>query len=248
MRGAVKKLFSLLFWAYMVVSCVVLFWAALVIWLVTLPFDPLRRCVHQFSCFWGYHYIQLCPFWSSKIEGRENIPKGAAMLVANHQSLGDILLLYGLKRHFKFVSKSSIFKVPIVGWNMRLNRYISLVRGDRRSILKMFQECREHLEEGSSILMFPEGTRSSDGNIRPFKPGSFTLAKKAMVPIVPIVLDGTHDALPKSGYVLNTGQHLMVRVLPPIAPEDFPDSVEELIEKVRGQMVEALVQIRENTP
>ena len=172
------------------------------------------------------------------------------MLVANHQSLGDILLLYGLNRHFKWVSKASIFKLPFIGWNMVLNRYVRLVRGDRRSIMQMLKDCREHLQEGSSILMFPEGTRSRDGEIRAFKSGSFTLARNANVPIVPIVLEGTGEALPKSGYIISAGKrlHFTVRILPAVHPQDFPESTEALTDKIRDQMVDTLTQIRENTP
>ena len=232
------------------VSCAVLFWVALLIWCVTVPFDPQRRVLHRFSCFWGHHYVWVCPYWTATFTGREHIPNTAAMMVSNHQSLGDILLLYGLNRHFKWVSKASIFKLPFIGWNMVLNRYVRLVRGDRRSIVRMMKDCRSHLDEGSSILMFPEGTRSRNGNIKAFKPGSFTLAKKANVPIVPIVIDGTGEALPKSGYLIGADQrlHFTVRVLPPISPEDFPDDLNTLSDYVRDQMVQTLNQIRENTP
>ena len=245
-----KHVLSLLFWAYVMVSCALLFWVALLIWLICLPFDPQRRVLHRFSCWWGYHYVRVCPYWSASFSGREHITNEAAMIVSNHQSLGDILLLYGLNRHFKWVSKSSIFKLPFIGWNMVLNRYVKLVRGDRRSIVQMLKDCQAHLDEGSSILMFPEGTRSRSGDIKPFKPGSFTLARKANVPIIPVVIDGTGEALPKSGYLIGAGKrlHFTVRVLPPIPPEAFPDDLKTLSEQVRTQMKETLVQIREKTP
>ena len=114
----------------------------------------------------------------------------------------------------------------------------------------MLKDCEQHLREGSSILMFPEGTRSQSGEIKPFKPGSFTLAKKAQVPIVPVVIDGTREALPKSGYLIGAGQRLSftVRVLPPIQPEDFPDDLKLLSHHVRDQMIQTLETIRANTP
>ena len=96
--------------------------------------------------------------------GRENLPwRGPAVIVANHLSLLDILVLYGLFRPYKWVSKASVFKVPFIGWNMRLNDYVAIRRGDRESIKEMMNHCRQHLANGSPILLFPEGTRSPDG-------------------------------------------------------------------------------------
>lgn len=245
-----QSVYSFLFWTYFILSCVVLFFVALLLWCLTAPFDTRRTHLHAFSCWWGYHYLQIWPFCTLDITGREHLPTGPALLVPNHQSLGDILLLYGLKSHFKWVSKSSVFRVPFIGWNMRLNQYVGLERGDRKSIVRMLQSCREHLRNGSAILMFPEGTRSRDGTLRPFKPGAFSLAMSEGVPIVPIVLDGTHDALPKTGMTIHTRKRatLSVRVLPPIMPEDFPESTQELSDRVREDMRHILSNLRANTP
>jgi 1-acyl-sn-glycerol-3-phosphate acyltransferase len=191
--------------------------------------------------------VQLCPFWRVRIEGRDRIPADrAAVLVANHQSAGDILVLFGIKRHFKWVSKASVFKVPFIGWNMGMNDYVGLVRGDRRSIVTMMKECREHLRRGSSLLFFPEGTRSTDGEIKRFKHGAFSLAAKQHAPVVPVVVDGTIDALPKSGWVFRNGRQLdvTVRILDPI--EVAPDvDAAALSEQVRAAMVEQLADIRQ---
>jgi len=245
-----KHVFSLLFWAYFVISTMVLFWVAFGIFCLTAPFDSNRRALHRFSCWWGHHYMWVCPYWHSTLHGRDLIPNEAAMLVANHQSNGDVLLLYGLNRHFKWVSKSELFKVPFMGWNMVINQYVRLVRGDRQSIAKMMQDCRNHLANGSSIMMFPEGTRSRDGELRPFKLGAFSLAIETGVPIVPIVLDGTMKALPVSGYVIDASERLQftVQVLPPISPDEFPDRPEALMEMVRDRMTQGLVVLRANTP
>lgn len=100
------------------------------------------------------------------VRGRERIdPRATYVMVANHQSLLDILVLFRLFRHFKWVSKVENFKVPFVGWNMRLNRYIPLKRGDRASVIEMIARCERTLRSGSSIMMFPEGTRSQDGHL-----------------------------------------------------------------------------------
>jgi 1-acyl-sn-glycerol-3-phosphate acyltransferase len=106
--------------------------------------------------------------------------------------------------------------VPVIGWNMYLNRYIPLRRGDRESVLEMMAACRQRIGEGSSIMMFPEGTRSTTGVMRPFKPGAFILAKETDIPIVPIVLRGTANALPKRGFVLQGKHAISVTVLPAV--------------------------------
>ena len=101
--------------------------------------------------------------------GRENIvPGDTYMIVANHLSLLDILVIFRLFKDFGRVSKIEVFRVPVIGWNMSLNRYVPLRRGDRESVPQMLEACRGHLEQGSSIMMFPEGTRSADGQLRPF--------------------------------------------------------------------------------
>jgi len=104
------------------------------------------------------------------VEGREKIRRDATyVIVSNHQSQLDILVLFRLYVHFKWVSKSEIFKIPLIGWNMVMNRYIKLRRGDKESIAQMMADSEERLAEGSSIFIFPEGSRSPDGRLKPFK-------------------------------------------------------------------------------
>jgi 1-acyl-sn-glycerol-3-phosphate acyltransferase len=142
-----------------------------------------------------------------------------------------------LFRHFKWVSKIENFSVPFIGWNMSMNRYIKLRRGDRESVVQMMEACEKTISEGSSIMMFPEGTRSPTGEIRPFKPGAFELALKTRAPILPIVILGTADALPKRGFVLQGRHPIRIRVLDPIPYERVADmSADELTAHVRDVM------------
>ena len=144
------------------------------------------------------------------------------MLVANHASLIDILVLFDLFRPYKWVSKASNFRLPFVGWNMRLNDYVPLRRGDRESVLEMLAHCGRHLESGSPILMFPEGTRSADGALKAFKDGAFELAVAHGVPVIPIAVHGTAAALPKHGLVLEQHVDARIEVLEPIAAGQRP--------------------------
>src|SRR5262249_51268254 len=123
-------------------------------------------------------------------------------MVSNHQSLLDILVLFRLFVHFKWVSKAELFRIPCIGWNMTLNRYIRLRRGNPESIAAMIRDAERTLAEGSSLMIFPDGTRSPDGHLKPFKRGAFTLALRPRVPLLPIVMQGTSHARRKRGYVV----------------------------------------------
>jgi 1-acyl-sn-glycerol-3-phosphate acyltransferase len=224
---------SALFWSFIIVSSVLLFPIALFIWLATVAFDPQLRLLHLFTCFWASIYTWLNPVWRVRIEGREKIrPNVAYVMIANHQSLLDILVLFRVFKHFKWVSKIENFRVPFVGWNMSLNRYIKLRRGDKESIDQMMAACERTLAGGSSIMMFPEGTRSVDGRLKPFKHGAFTLAQRIGAPLLPIVIQGTADALPKRGFVLRGHHAIRVRVLDEIPYASFaPKPVEAVTQE-----------------
>ncbi len=228
------RLGSSLFWIFLTVTSFALFPVALLIWLATVWWDPKLRLLHQFTCFWASLYTWVNPIWHVTVEGRQNIRSGVPyVMVANHQSLLDILILFRLFRHFKWVSKIENFRVPAIGWNMRLNRYIPLRRGDKHSIDQMMESCERALRAGNPIMMFPEGTRSVDGRLKPFKHGAFTLAQRARVPLLPIVLEGTSNALPKRGFVLHGHHAIRVRVLKEIPHADFAEkSVETLTDEV----------------
>ncbi|HEY6880558.1 MAG TPA: lysophospholipid acyltransferase family protein [Polyangiales bacterium] len=224
-----------------------LFAGALLTRAFTAPFDSERKWLHKYTSAWAYHYVKLMPLWKPSFSGVDHIEDGRTyVLVANHQSLGDILVLFGLFKHFKWVSKRSVFKVPFIGWNMWLNDYVGLTRGDKQSIAKMLDECRDHLRAGSSVMLFPEGTRSTDGEIKSFKHGAFTLAKELGLSVVPIVIDGTRDALPKHGLLFPQSAPIAIRihVLEPVPPDAAQDA-RSLSDLVRGRMMSELAAMRE---
>jgi 1-acyl-sn-glycerol-3-phosphate acyltransferase len=231
-----RRILSGLFWLFMVASSLLLFPVALLIWAATVLVDRRLVVLHRFTCFWASLYTWLNPAWRVHIEGREKIAPGTAyVMVANHRSLLDILVLFRLFAHYKWVSKIENFRIPCVGWNMSLNRYIKLRRGDRASVEQMMQACERTLAEGSSIMMFPEGTRSSDGRLKPFKPGAFVLAQRMRAPILPIVVEGTAEALPKRGFLLQGRHAIHIRILDAIPYARFAnESAEALAERVRG--------------
>jgi 1-acyl-sn-glycerol-3-phosphate acyltransferase len=254
-----RRLLSTLFWTFLVTSSFVMFPIALLIWAVTLPFDRRKRLLHQFTCFWASLYTWFNPAWRVRVEGREKIrPEATYLMVANHQSLLDILVLFRIFAHFKWLSKIENFRVPLIGWNMSLNRYIKLKRGDPASIRRMFESCRRTLREGSSIMVFPEGTRSPDGRMRDFKTGAFELAKSTQTPILPIVLDGTANALPKRGFVLQGRHRIRLTILDELPPESFaltildelpPESfAQESVDQLTARVRETIAKTLESQP
>lgn len=231
-----RRIYQVWFWTFFAVSSAIYFVGAAFLFVVTLPFDKNGRLLHLYSCFWAMTYVYINPGWSFRVEHRDRLPwNGAAVLVSNHQSAGDILVLFGLYRPYKWVSKASMFKAPFLGWNMALNRYVRLRRGSRESIARMMEDCERHLAEGSSIMIFPEGTRSPDGRLQAFKHGAFTLAQRSRQPILPIVIDGSAGALPKHGFVLRGRHAIRIRVLDPIpyrAIDGRP--LEDVVREVRA--------------
>ncbi len=220
----VLPVFSVVYTLFLALTMPVFYLGALLVFLVTVPFDRRRVAVHLYSCFWGSFYIYANPLWRERVEGREKLPwHGPAVIVSNHLSLIDIFVLYGLYRPFKWVSKAVVFKVPFIGWNMVLNDYVRLIRGDRESIRDMMEHCRAHLARGSPVLIFPEGTRSRDGRLQPFKDGAFRLAFETGAPLIPIAIRGTHETLPKHGLVLRQRMRALVKVLDPLDPAAYPD-------------------------
>lgn len=196
---------------------VVLFLVMALVSLVLLPFDRKRKIAHA-QCFWWTDAITaLNPFWDVKVEGLDNIDhKKTYIAVSNHQSLADIVLMYKTRMQFKWVAKESLFKIPVLGWNMRLAKHIRLKRGDFSSIKKVYREASDWLNKGVSVVFFPEGTRNNEASIGEFQNGAFKLAIKEQVPILPILIQGTRDAIPKGSWRFSTRSSCLIKILPPI--------------------------------
>lgn len=231
---------SYAYWALIVVTCPIFFLGAVVVFVATLPFDRRRVVLHLYSSAWAVFYVAINPFWKVRVTGREHLPwRGSAVLVANHASLIDILVLFALFRPYKWVSKVENFKLPFVGWNMRLNQYVPLVRGDRGSVVAMLARCGELMKRGNPVLFFPEGTRTKDGRLQPFKDGAFELAVEHAAPLIPIAVHGTGRALPKHGMVLREHVDCHVEILEPLDPSSC-GGVEALRDEARARIAAAL--------
>jgi 1-acyl-sn-glycerol-3-phosphate acyltransferase len=170
---------------------------------IAMIFDKRRNVLHEIATLWAKSIIKANPWWTFRVTGIENLPeKGTPVVyVSNHQSQADIITVFLLNRQFRWLAKDTLFKIPFLGWAMTAAGYVPVKRGDRRSHAECFKKSREHLDRGTSMLFFPEGTRSRDSTLQPFKSGAFRLACDARVGIVPLTLQGASNLLPKGSII-----------------------------------------------
>ena len=218
-NGIARTILSL--WAWFVLGLVVIVWTPLValVWLATLPFDRGHYAAgYLFRKLTVAHQV-LNPLWTFRTTGT-NIadPRRPYVVVANHQSFVDILLISHLPWEMKWLSKATFFKFPLVGWMMRMAGDIRLVRGERDSVVAAMAACSDRLEKKVSVMIFPEGTRSKDGALKAFKDGAFRLAIENQVPILPLAVNGAYTALVKGDWRFGVSD-AEVRVLEPISTD-----------------------------
>jgi 1-acyl-sn-glycerol-3-phosphate acyltransferase len=249
MRKIINILASSWFWFELFFISALLFPTGMVIWLATVLFDRRLFLLNRFSCIWSTVVFFLNPLWKVTISGKEKIDKGMAyVIVSNHQSGVDILVLFKLMIHFKWVAKRSLYWFPFIGWNMAMNRYIALKRGRKSSINKMVEQCKRALQDGNSIMIFPEGTRSRDGSVQPFKTGAFRIALETKVPILPIALCGTSRAIKKGGLMIHRSYDMKVEILDPVAYGSFAEQDQKKVAASVQQIISERVSSHTENP
>jgi len=240
MTPIIRYLASVWFWVELFTISGILFPISILIFLVTALFDRKLFILHKFTCVYSFIVLKINPLWRIKVTGRKKIdPKETYLMVSNHQSGADIIVLFLLWAHFKWVAKRSLFFYPFIGWTMWLNRYIAIERGKGSSMRKMMLDAASTLKQGTSVMIFPEGTRSKDGNLQPFKTGAFHLALDNQRPILPIAIHGTSKAIRKGGFLINRNHDIHAMVLDPVPysqicnldPKAVSERVHDLIEK-----------------
>ena len=231
---------------YTFIICLVMEIISAVALLLTFPFDKQRKVVHELSRALVYMFVMVPPLWKRRVEGLENIKKGKSyVIVINHQSMIDIMMLYLVPMIFRWVSKKEVHRIPFIGRFLMMHGDIAIDRKHgSKAMRKVIEQGKMWLGRGVSVAMFPEGTRSKDGQINRFKAGAFALAKDAGVGILPVVMDGSTTMF-KPSKMINWRNEFVIRVLPPISAEQVA-SIEqnELMEQTRQLMIEELAQIR----
>jgi 1-acyl-sn-glycerol-3-phosphate acyltransferase len=242
MSYLLEVLVSCYFWSSMFLVSALLFPVSLLLWVTTVPFDKRRFILHQWTCRWSDIILGMNPYWNVHVEGRHKIdPLKNYVMVSNHQSGVDILVLFKLHCHFKWVAKKGLFRIPFIGWNMGLNGYISIERSKGRSKLQMMDKAADSIHAGNSVMLFPEGTRSPDGNLQTYKTGAFRLAFDTQTDILPVVIKNTSHAIKKGGLLIHKNDHIRLVVLDPIPFESFRHlDTKELTHQVHRKTLEEL--------
>jgi 1-acyl-sn-glycerol-3-phosphate acyltransferase len=237
---------SIIVWLVGIVYALLFFPLTFIIWLLALPFDRNRTITHRILIWQSWILVRLLPIWKVRVEGRKKALKGIAyVIISNHQSILDILLVNCLRYRFKWVSKIENLKMPVLGWYLRMADYIIINRGNQESKEEMMERSFQCLKRGTSIMMFPEGTRSVDKEIGFFKRGAFQLAIQANKPILPVLLDGSGGVLPKHGFIFSTGHEIRIKVFDPVPPESFNTNDPDILSlKFSTFMTEALKDLR----
>jgi 1-acyl-sn-glycerol-3-phosphate acyltransferase len=237
-----RAIISIFIWMGSVLLTILLYFVVLFLTILFFPFDPKKKLTHAQCFWWSDALIGLNPFWSVKAQGLENIdPKKTYVIIANHQSMADIVVLYQIKSQFKWVAKASLFKVPFIGWCLGLIKHIKLNRGDFASIKEIYHQASGWLKKDMSVLFFPEGTRSNSDQMGEFQNGAFKFAIKEKKPILPICLKGTHAAIPKGSWIFKAKVAAMVRVLPEVVTDNLgPGDFAQLRDNVRAKIEAAL--------
>jgi 1-acyl-sn-glycerol-3-phosphate acyltransferase len=209
---------------------------------ITLPFDRNRVVAGRFLRIVGTLLTKTFPPWRLTVEGR--FPgKGPYVVVANHQSMLDILLLSHIPREMKWIAKESLFKLPWVGWMLRMSGDIAVRRGDAESGGEALGRARAYLGRGMSVMIFPEGTRSAKGTLLPFKSGAFRLAIEAGVPILPIAVSGTAHGMPKNSPWVRPCR-ATARILEPVSVDGLgTGDAQKLRDLVRDRIAAALPEL-----
>jgi 1-acyl-sn-glycerol-3-phosphate acyltransferase len=214
--------------------------------LVSAPFDRNRVVAGRFLRIVGVLISKTFPPWRLRVEGRWP-GKGPYVVVANHQSILDILLLSRMPREMKWVAKEELFRIPWVGWMLRMSGDIAIRRGDAESGGEALARAKAYLGRGMSVMIFPEGTRSARGTLLPFKSGAFRLAIEAGVPVLPVAVHGTARGMPKGGPWVNPCR-AVARLLEPIDVSGYaPEQAVRLRDAARARIDAELPSLRAAT-
>lgn len=241
-----NELKSIAIWFYIGVTILLFFLISMPIIFLTLPFDFKRKIPHfvgNVLCKILTSTPGICDF--KIIKKIPLTPNKPYILVANHQSLTDAIVIGNLFYNFKWVSKYSVSKVPIIGFFINLCGYISLVRGDKESIAKCFCEAKYWLSQKVPVFFMPEGTRSVDGKVKEFKTGAFRIAIETNTEIVPISISGAGDLIAKGSWKFSKKAPIKIYVDDPVSPAHYsPDTLDDFINSIRSKIIKNLEKIK----
>lgn len=242
-------LFSL--WVWFAIGVLLLLWLPLMIVARLFDRDPAIYSTGYLLRRLGRAMTHVNPFWDIELEGPfpEN-PRNPYLVVSNHFSQADPPIISRVPWEMKWVAKKGLFNLPVAGWLLQLSGDISVDRSSKRSRAEVLERAAFYLDRACSVMFFPEGTRSQDGRVHRFSDGAFRLAIKQGVPVLPIAIDGTHEALPKDSIWFNPDvERIHVKVLAPIETEGYSlDRARDLQRVVRARIIEQIATWRGVSP
>lgn len=235
---------SVLVWAGVLV--LIILWLPLIAIQRLVDRDPARYKTGRLFRKLGKAISRVNPNWNLTITGNTDIDDRLPyVVVCNHLSQADIPLISNLPWEMKWVAKKELFDTPGVGWMMKMAGDISVDRRARDRKKVTFEQARYYLQHKCSVMFFPEGTRSRSGKLNRFAHGAFELAISEQVPILPMVIDGTQNCLPKKSWKFGSAKHIKLKVLEPIPVDDLTqDDIPEINDEVRLQILAQLSEWR----
>ena len=232
-------------WIWTASGGLILLWAPLLAIVRLWDPDPRRLRTARFFRRLGPALARVNP-WRVHVSGAENIRSGETyVVVSNHQSFADIPVIAHLKLDTKWLGKAEIFRVPILGWMLRTVGDVPVARSDPRNAAKALLQCARYLRQHCSVVFFPEGTRSPGGLVLPFNDGPFQLAIRERVPILPLVVAGSGDALPRDSWLFGPAHDIELRVLEPVSVGGWSTTQASVLgETVRQRIIAELDRLR----
>jgi 1-acyl-sn-glycerol-3-phosphate acyltransferase len=220
----------------------ILLWTPLVAMVRLFDRDPRHLRTARWYRRLGRVLARVNP-WHVVVTGLEYVQFGRTyVVVSNHQSLADIPVICHVPLDTKWLAKGELFRVPVLGWMLRMAGDIPVDRSDRRSAARALLECARYLRRGCSVVFFPEGTRSPDGSVLPFNDGPFQLAIREQVPILPLAVCGSGRALPRDTWMFGTTQTITLKILPAVPVDGFTiKETGNLRDRVRQQIVDVIL-------
>jgi len=232
-------------WTWFVLAAgLVVAFPFIVLWrFLAWPFDRMNYAGGRLFRLVGVAMVKLTPRWHFSVRGEIPAnPRNPYVVVANHESFADLPLLCFLPWEMKWLSKVEIMWIPVLGWEMWAAHDVGIKRGFATSARQAMAECRKRLEGKVSVMMFPEGTRSPTREMLPFRDGAFRLAIDSGVPILPVVIHGTRDAIARHDWQINRAT-AVAQVLTPEPSTGV--SVDELKARVRARIERARAELRQ---
>ena len=238
-----RTLFSIFIWIYWTLCIVTFFVIVSLLYLFTFPFDRFNQIPNRTLKGLARSMLAVNPGWDFIVEGAEadKVTK-PTIVIANHQSFLDLPLFYLLPWSMKWVAKKSLFKIPILGWIIFMTGQIAIERYSLKS-LKKLDYLVQPIQNGIPGMIFPEGTRTEDGNLKAFKNGAFLMAKRYNFNLLPIVHNGGYEAMPSGSWRIDPRQTFRISVLDPIDPQEF-ENTEEIKETAYLKIERELERLR----